>query len=121
MVDRTGGDDPVVAENYCGVGYRIMSFILLAFLAFLMCVLFMTYRKTIIAAGVIFFLFALTTASVLYGLNLFASMQEIYIFNSAMTKREFVHLVIGWYVLDAICAGIIIRNHREYRKVNRPR
>lgn len=97
-----------------------MSFMLLAYLAFLMCLLFMKYRRWIAAAGVIVFLFILTTCAFLYALHQFKAVQEILIFNAAMTRREFTHMAVAWYVLDAICAGIIIRNYREYRKVNRP-
>lgn len=96
-----------------------MSFILLLYVGFLMVILFMKYKNVIILIGVAFFLIMMTSSTMVYGLIHFQSTDVLAIFNAELPRKEFLHLIVGWYVLDAICIVKIIRNYREYRIVNR--
>ena len=98
-----------------------MSFILLAYVVFLMVVLFMRYRSMYTAGAMIIILAGMTTACLVLGLIHYQSAEVIVILNSELPRREFLHLMAGWYVLDAFCILKIIRNYRDYRSVNTPR
>lgn len=81
----------------------------------------MRYRSIYSTGLMIIIIVGMTTAALALGLIHFQSAEVIVILKSELPRREFLHLIAGWYVLDAFCIYKIIRNHREYRSVNFPR
>jgi len=97
-----------------------MSFILLLCLVFLLFIMFMRYRKLYSVILMIAFLLGVTTAFLMYGLDTYHYSESIFLFNSRLPRNEFIHLMIAWYAVDFIASTVVVRNYREYRKVNFP-
>ena len=96
-----------------------MSFVLVVYALFLIGLTMMKYKRIFTVAGVITFLFSLITAVLFYGLQHFDTASSWHVFGKDIEKSTFIHLLAVLYGVNIICSAIIIRNYRDYRKVNR--
>ncbi|HOO72682.1 MAG TPA: hypothetical protein PK926_13040 [Spirochaetota bacterium] len=96
-----------------------MSFVLVVYAVFLITLTIMKYKRMFSVAVVITFLFLSITAVLLYGLQHFDTASSWHVFGKDIEQSTFIHLLVVLYGVNIICAAIIIRNYRDYRKVNR--
>lgn len=98
-----------------------MTFIILAVLAFLMLAVFIRQKSVASVCITIALMLAVTTVVLLLGANILSNQPHITFFNSTIDAQTFCRLVAAWYAADVFCAGLVVRNHIEYRKVNTDR
>lgn len=95
-----------------------MVFFIFAILAFLLLFVFKTYRTIYAVVISIAFLICVTSAVLAWGLHMFSQGGPLSFFTTEIGAREFYHLISLWYTADILCAALIIRNYRAYRRVN---
>ena len=95
-----------------------MSFIVMGVLIFLIIVVFMKYKSVYSVLVTITIITALTTAVLIWGALALSGQSTINFFYTVIGKLEFYILIAAWYIMDILCAAIIIRRYLEYKKIN---
>jgi Mn2+/Fe2+ NRAMP family transporter len=95
-----------------------MVFLILTVLVFLLIMVFKKYRSIYSVIGALILIAGITTAVLLWGRYICAQGSVLKFFNSEIGSREFYYLITAWYGADIMCAALIIRNLRAYKKIN---
>jgi hypothetical protein len=96
-----------------------MTFFVLALIAIYLALIVRKYKSARAVIITIAVINGLTTSLLVWGLHLSHAGERLIFFNSGISRNEFYFLVAAWYVVDIVCSIKIIRNHIEYKKINR--
>jgi hypothetical protein len=95
-----------------------MVFLILTVLVFLLIMVFKKYRSIYSVIGALILIAGITSAVMLWGMYIYDRGSVLKFFNSEIGNREFCYLIAAWYGADILCAALIIRNLRAYKKIN---
>ena len=76
------------------------------------------YRKIYSALLAVIFHFSLTSLILIYGLNKYNTQNEWLLFGDPVPLKIFMHFITVCYIANLLCSIVIIKNYREYRRIN---
>lgn len=98
-----------------------MTFLMIVIGALLMTLMFTTYKSLPAVAITILVVFGTTTLVLVLGISGPEGRNGLMFITTLIPRRQFMHMMILWYVIDVICAAKIVRNYLAYRHINRER
>ncbi|HNX24051.1 MAG TPA: hypothetical protein PKG60_08360 [Spirochaetota bacterium] len=95
-----------------------MSFIILILIIILLYAVLTKYSSMHKVILMTVFVLSMTTAFLIYGINVFKGSDTFVLLNTEMNLTVFVYACIIWFAADILVIFKIVKNYRKYIEVN---